>query len=525
MTESRHKIVKTIIYTLCAIAAVVWFVAYFMRFTSFINCPAEYRDNAFTGIINAMCEGVNPYTFDYVADKVAPGVLLDSGFIHILPAVLVCKLFGTAPLQTLYITNMIYSLIAAYLMYVIVKNATQKGTLGVMSATLSLMYVLRFGMLIARPDVMALLCQIIIIAQMIQAERHDKKNVNLLIIALMAVLIVYSKPHYAMIVLAYVIYLLVGKRDIKSVGILAILGLAWTVVLTVVVWLICPAHITIWIERLYEMFAGVGTNITDSTLSGRLIDKWIQIAKQFLPFGVLIVARGIQRIVHKERYNTLSRLEQFMIIDLVLNALFLCYTGRHVGAGLWYFYFTLLPAINILSMIAIDKMGGDKKTGIVLMMLACLWICYRAVRLVPNTDEMSRWKNNALAVESLENYRSDVMYLSPVLVGCSEPNYVFDYGDQVYVPQKESVLYNILPLLMNNVAVNEAFNEYYEYVIDTIDECGYSVVVTDSVDNAITGEAKEQFENVLNEKYYVADQRDYYTETVNVKLDYWVPKE
>lgn len=522
--EKLNKVVTYVIYAILCLALVIWTVSYFIRFTSFIGSTAEYRDNAFAGIINAFCNGDNPFSREYFQDDSLPGTLVDNGMIHIFPAVILCRITKLPALLVLYITNFIYSLVAAWLMYRTIMNTLNNRQLACVSSVLSLMYIIRFGMVIGRPDVFALLCQVVIIY--LVSRKDNDRLWSTVLVALMAVLTLLSKPHYCMIAMAYALYLIFGRRDYRQLLKYVLSGLVCLFIVLMVLYIFFPAHILISFERYYELFVRVEDNHMGIDPIPYLMDKWRQVIRQYLPFFMLSLAGIGYNIYRKNSFKELTALEQLAFFDMILNVIALFFTGQHTGAGLWYFYFTLLPAINIMGVLAINKFADLKRIYVLMLLMASVWVLYRSVRLIPGQDKVDAWKGGMTqAREIIEPYISDTMYLSPVLSSISDEKgiYNYDHGDDIYVPQATSPLIEAIDAFGFNETVHQHYYDYYDVILDNIANGRYSIIATDPMDVALPGEYKEAFFAAINENYHSIGESSFNTETVRFTITYWIP--
>lgn len=522
--EKLNKVFIYGIYALLLVAVAIWTISYIIRFSSFIGGTAEYRDTAFAGIINAFCDGKNPFSYEYFENSDLPGTLLDNGMIHIFPAVIICRITGLPSLQVLYFTNLLYGIVTAWLMYLIVKNTLSNRMLACVSAALSLMYLVRFGLIIGRPDVFALMCQVIIIYLVSRTDRDRIWSVSL--VALLAVLTLLAKPHYCMIAAAYALYIIFGKKDAKQLLIYIGFGLFWLAVVVGLLYIFFPAHILISFERYYELFVRVEDNQLGIDRMAYLMDKWRQVIKQYLPFFLLSFVGIGFNIARKIRFGELSAIEQIALFDMILNIFTLFFTAQHTGAGLWYFYFTLIPAVNIMGILAIEKFADYRKIYVLLVLMASVWVLYRSVRLIPNEQQIHGWRDdNARAVEIVEPYLSETVYLPGVLSPIADARgiYNFDHGDDIYVPQASSVLIDSLSPFRFNETVHNHYYDYYDVIIDNVRNGRYSVIATDPLDMALPGEYRDDFFNALEENYHSIGESTHHTETVNFTITYWIP--
>ena len=283
---------------------IIWSISYFYIKSFFEFIPAEYRDYAFVGIVDAFKSGENPFSYTYFYDNCNPGVIVDSGVIHIIPIIVSALFFDFNILNGLYVLNYIYVLIVAVIMYKIIKKETDNSLVAVISSIFVITCINRQGILITRPDVFALICQLCMVYLAIQETR---KWLHFLVAGVSTWFIVLSKPHYVLVSVAWVLALIIRKKY-KDVVKYMISILVTGIVGFILLIRFFPMHIIIWTERVYEMFIGVGNNASSKKSLMYVFSKWLSISKEFFPLLLLFCFLFIITCIEKYKKRKEVRL-------------------------------------------------------------------------------------------------------------------------------------------------------------------------------------------------------------------------
>ena len=221
----------------------------------------------------------------------------------------------------------------------------------------------------------------------------------------------------------------------------------------------------------------------------------------------------------------MSFFELLIILDIILNGIFLCYTGQHAGAGLWYFYFTLIPGIIMYICYRLSCIHNKyiNSIGITILLLFC---GYRLYEISPKSDDIGKWNNNLQAYEQMQKFDIDKdIYLSPVLVGYAIDNkyYNFDYGDTRYIPESDSPLIDNFSLMKKNKYVHDKYTSYWDQLIEGVEEKKYSLIVLDNIDCAMSESYRKDLYDAIEGNYTAVSKEKYYSERIEYELTYYIP--
>lgn len=496
---------------------------YLIRAFIFRDFPAEYRDAAVLEVVQELSDGVNPYDLDYLFTDEAPRVILDSGFLNVFPALLLVKLFRFSPAAALYLTGFIYLAASMGLIGVITKRLTGDLTLSLLSAVLLFFCLRRWGLLCIRPDTMAEMLMLLLILSIVE----DRSSfMDTILRAFFLVLIVYLKPHYALIGFAVLVYEIRHRKLLIFAG----SGLIIFASSVLIVNALFPTHLSVWGIRLYEMFTGVGGGSAGFSYA---LGKWKRLFVMFFPVFLLTLygaGKELLCICKGRRGKTESGLS-FLWLNTIVNGLALTYLGRHDGADLWYFYFMLLPSMILLAMYYLNGImeGRGKKLILGIFSLCCVvGLAQTALSLSPRPKYITRWReSHERAYELLDNYRSEDMILSSPLAyyGTENGIYNFNHGDLCYLPvtrADEGILKVLFPYV--NV-FEDKYNDYSETVLEKLSEREYSLVTIDNIDTPFEIFGKDgEFRRILEENYELVDEFEVFIEAQGTETSFYAPK-
>lgn len=499
----------------------------------FAEVPAEYRDGAVFKVIDMFAKGDNPYSVAWLKGNEAPPVLLDSGFLHVFPAVLFQKLFDVPASLACWIGNLIYVVLAGIIIYIVANKLTRSSLLALIAMCIQLTTMRRHGLLCSRPDMMAVVLLLMITYICIK----ERKTYDYIIIAVLSVLILFSKIHYAVIVVSvgiHIIYEMFLEKNIKN-GIkrLATFVVSGMVTLLISIFLMMkfvPMHLPVWGIRLWNMFSYNTGN--KSSQYKTVYDKFTALFHEYsyIKYVVIISVVGfaitfICSKVMRDRGSKLScdrdfKIDNisFLIINAIINAVALLFVGRHDGAVLWYFYCMLMPTVILLAVCLLSHLKVVRYVQILILLLGCIKMIYPTVMQSYYMDV-----NRFDTVYSLvEEYESDQMYLTPMLSNYSimHNHYNFSYGDTVFLPQTDSISPQLLEKIPYVDDINKRFNEYQDVIIETVKNREYSIIVTDAVDGQ---PASEEFHEALSANYQLIKEENQQNETQSIQLRYWIP--
>lgn len=502
-------------------------ISYLIKLFAFVDFPAEYRDLSVIKVVDDFAgvrERINPYSTDYYDVMEGPPVLLDSGFLHVFPAVVFMDIFHVSATFSVYVMNFIYFVLELLAIFSIVFMTTRKLPLSLFAVAIESLCLRRHGVLVARPDILATVFILIAIFLLIYhylRNQHPKWLVTVL--ALCCIIIFYLKIHYALVVLSlYVFFLLYDRKQIIRFSLwLLIFGCG----LFALINCLFPMHFSAWGVRIYEMLTGVGGSGKESGIS-YVLNKWYQLFRMFFPILCLTIYGIVRRIVYFIQKRQISQMEDFLMINIVINTMALCVLGQHDGADLWYFYFMLMPSVIVYSMIILasfdERSMGLLSLAVVILSVFCLRSQYRSIFHI--TDYQ---KGHEEAYDIIREHESPKMLLSSHLAIYSMEHgiYNYNYGDICFMPQtsiQSSLLRRIFPYTDK---IEEMYSLQADQIISDIDERKYSLITTDGID--VPFEAfglSEEFQSSLQKHYELYREVSVPLEMQSVETQFWIPK-
>ena len=485
-----------------------------------------------TKVIYDLASGVNPYSAEWLSDSEAlPPIYYESGFFHVLPSVLLMKIFPINVYYAATVVHCVYVIIALLMMFLVVRRLTKSSVLAALATNLYF-YCLAIGDFAnVRPDTLCSLCCILILylllrdkevtfgsvkgRKLIYVPELDKKSgyyAREWLIAFLCVLLVFLKIHYASIIFALFFYYLKKRRVLPMIG----KGIVFAGLGVLICNLFFPTFFSTFGVRVIEMLKG---NIEVKSIPA-MWKKWWQLFCIF-PVLFVITVSGIGKF----RKFGKDDLGLFFAIHILFNFVALCFMGKWPGNGIIYHEVMLMTMLIPASMWLVSSwVKESEKLRFVVEILVIASSLFFAFRLegLPRVDFTS--KETAIIsrqkqIEELDKYASDYMLLSPQLsfYAFEKGMYQWDYGDQIYIPFDigTSPRWNFLfPY------TNEYRRRCYEYclqMLQLIEEKKYGLIVTDSYNKpGFKLGLDEEFEKTIEENYELIDEGT---------LNYYVPKE
>lgn len=523
--KKRIDIISYIIFSLLIISI---FISFIFRLTAFSDFPAEYRDPAVIKVVDdfASVRGrSNPYSTDYYDLMGELPVLLDSGFLNTFPAVAVADIFHLSATFSIYFMNFIYFILALLLMFLIVYLVTRKVPLALFAVITEAVCLRRYGVLVARPDVLAEVFILITIGLLIYYYLRNQIPKWLVpIMALCCIIVFYLKIHYAVVVVSlFLFFFLFDKKQILRFTLwLLIFGCGFFAIINY----LFPMHFSAWGVRIYEMLTGVGTSGGKSGIS-YVLYKWYQMVRLFFPFACLSMYGIVHRIICFFKKTSVNQVEDFLIMNIVINAIVLFVLGQHDGADLWYFYFMLMPSVIVYSMMVL-ALFDEKGKGIfslVIMFLAvfCLRSQYRQMLHIVDYQ-----KSHGEAYDIIKEYESSEMLLSShlSLYSMEHDIYNYNYGDICFMPQK-SIQNDLLSCLLPYTdEIRMDYDLQANQIIKDVEERKYSLITTDSIDVPLeVFGLSDEFQSSLHDNYELYKEITISLEIQSIETQFWIPKQ
>lgn len=487
-----------------------------------------------TKVIDDLVHGINPYGKEWLSDSNSlPPIYYESGFFHLLPSVLIAKFFPCNTFAAATITHCSYVILALAMMYFCVYSITKEISLGLIASNIFFFCLNVSVVTNVRPDTLCSLCIITIILLIYWDSDYyssvyslsDKKakpklsvcaEIREWLVAILGVLLLFLKIHYASILFALFFVYLRRKRIFPMIIKGAIIG-----IITLFVTQICfPTFYSTFIVRVIEMLRD---NTEIKTITSMWM-KWGSLIRLFpVVFFLLLVSFLFikdLKIIYKNDFILL------LIINIVFNILALCFMGKWPGNGIIYHKTMLMASAIVAAMMVVKnlenkyiKLNWILEYGIAIISIICIYACQNDIKF----DFQSlpkRIDSRKVEFAELDEYKSDNMLLAPEKSFYAFANgiYQWDYGDQIYLPYDigTSPRWNFLFPYTNEYRRKNT--EYAMHMIEMIENKEYSIIITDEYN--VLGRKiglEEQFQEAIESNYEVL-------KTSGV-MTYWLPLE
>lgn len=530
--------VEILLIILFAVGIITFYYWYISQMVNNWCYPAEYRDNAVFKLIEDLAKGDNPYSVDRLESSLPP-VVLDSGFLHIYPAIFFVKVFGIKASGAMYLSNLIYLLLIAALtartcisIDSAIGNNEKKLMLLEALCTIfcMLFYMQRATYLVTRPDIFCVILLLLIIDLF---TKPVIKEAHIFIASFMCVLIAFAKIHYATILFSIILFLACRKEKkhrIRYIVEFCLSGIAFTIIVFLLVQWLYPTYLSFWIPRIMQMFMLNRRFTKDSVIY--LINKIAILCKQ-LRLEIIVLLFGMVNwiVLKRGEWLKIDETSKFLIINSVINFFVLIYVGRHEGADFWYFYVMLVPSVILLSIKMIHRCVPNRfiyYSLIVLMLFGCT---KKQIELMRHDSINNHKESFEVAYGILQKYESEEMFLSPYLSGYSMQKsiYNYNYGDSFYFVDESNAdkMYNWIPCTKYLFPyTKDIFYQHLNYQKQIIEKVGnkeYSLIAIDNLDS-IPPLFREEFVDNLNEHYQLEDTSNLNTLSgLPLRVEYWIP--
>ena len=515
----------------------------------FSDAPAEFRDLSVVKITQEIANGHNPYSVDNFFEKDTPEPYLDSGFIHVLPAAGLSRLTGLPAHYSLNILNVVYYILAFILIYLCCKALTKSKVWSMFAVFLQFFFMYRNSIAVIRPDSLCAVLLLLIIYIELQkpSESHSSFTEILIthqdwIIAVCCVILAHLKPHYAVIVLPC-LYIAYRRKCFKK---LFAKGIVLAVVSYAIIYITCPIYFNEFVMRVLESFLRSARSGTE-----RSINKWMQLLSGFAPIFIVAIIVSVLTVIYlrkKRGYSVKKILKKiftptddygvsFLVINIVVNSVTLCFMGKHGGAGLWYHYYMLMPSLVLFTFYLTNYLLKD---GLAIQYLVCIIMLLSTVSIVyfGNVNNLKQYLSRdyydkvraSIEKESsiISHYeKGNVLLTAPVSWYAINHNiYNYEYGDDLEcIPtvRTRGPLVYMLPYLDRCI---DKRRENGATVISNILNRKYEIVATtDGLQHMDLFDTQKEFDTALEANYMPIETIDVYTayEMPN-SCTFWIPK-
>ena len=451
-----------------------------------------------TKIIQDFVNGINPYGTDWLYEEGSlPATYYESGFFHILPSVVIARLFNVSVYSAAAVTHIIYILSALSVMILCVNKMTGSPLLSALAADMYNFCLNTSLTTNVRPETLCSFCIVLIIYLLtFDSEKKDSVQTGTMvrewIIAFLCVLLVFLKIHYASIIAALFFVFLYRKRLWNIIYKTATIGILTTVICVI----FFPTFFSTFGVRVIEM-------LRDNTEVKTIADMWRKWLSLFLlyplPF-ILVVLRGVlpesfakapgfvKRYFTDKKDKLLgSEMSIFFTANVIINFIALCFMGKWPGNTITYHCVMIMPTLIIASVLIIkyyssknDKLGFYIYSGFTLLTVAML-VSNNHIKKIDFSKYQTKLEARENERAELDKYKSDNMLLSPKKAFYALENdiYQWDFGDQIYLPYNigTSPRWNFLFPYTN--LYRDRNIEYANKMLEMIENKEYSIIITD----------------------------------------------
>lgn len=534
--SNRNIIITWTIAGVAILLICVFLCEYITQMILMWDKPNEYRDAVMIKLVQDLAQGDNPYRVSTLEES-APAVVVDSGFLNVLPAVGLVAVFHIPAAGALYLTNFFYLIGISVLIVLLTiqvfreskSNRLVVATTAMLAIAVLLPFMNRSGYLVTRPDVLCVLLILIITYLLV---KPTYRTADIILVSLCCAFIAYAKIHYAVVCISIVLYLALERRWRNLVWFI-IAFFSSFLFLFVAIQILFPTYLSEWVYRILAMFLGV----SNSDAWKGLFIKWLAIVYQL---AIVFVVIGVSAIlfVHRMRGNSdekipIGRYTKFVLFNAALNGLALMVVGKHAGAVLWYFYVMFVPMAVLLAIKGL-QIAMDSNTNVwviwgCLMLLQGMWRTYLVMDETKNVSERASQLEEAYAM--IDTYQSDEMFLSPYLSGYSVTHgiYNYNYGDASFLVSDDfadsrwvtRLLGCILPYTKDIYHQHEA---YWEVMLAKVENREYSLIALDDVDGFPTA-IREELMEALEDNYREAASQQLKSSSTGVDVIYYIPND
>lgn len=513
--------------------------------------PNEYREAANIQLTQWLLEGRNPYALSNLSEKVPGMIYLYGPFYSVVTAFF--GLFLKVDIVLLHlIVTFLAVLLTGFLMAVIVWKHSVTITAPLTAFLFGLLCHWRWGSFVsAAPDSFGLMLLVLGLFLLSAKEMKGRPYLT----AVVTVACFFTKQYYVMFfATAFVYFLFLKKKDavkyvLSVIGIFACAAIFLTIT--------CPLF---WSYAIYLMKGtggGVSTGKSGATYSQ---SQTMYIGGMFLFLFMTAAADAVRTVIFKRGIRLgfqwkdadaplftvrVSNPEEYgrrnIMVDLLLwghmavAGICLLYIGRNNGAWISYYLQLFMPALMMVSLMAADNFGVEKKFRYAKVFRYASVVLYSCLILVTIIKTSTRLSVNLLTDEERSNWEEayemletaaeegDTYYM-PILCfyAFSHNKYAYNTGQPFVVSEvfydewKGSPLYQrLFPYAGDIFEQNLVFRET---IVEKVREGGYALV-TDIEDTDIVFTQED-----LRGKYKKANRWKLRTGRQTWDVDFWVLK-
>ncbi|MCR5627245.1 MAG: hypothetical protein K6F99_07995 [Lachnospiraceae bacterium] len=463
---------------------IVYFLAELIMHTvSDANIPNEYREAANVLLTRKFLSGENPYSLSALGGELPPYIYL-YGPVYSLVTAFLSFIFPIDIIVMHYIVTFICVVVSGVLAaaYVWRHSRSQLAALGAFLFLLICHW--RYGFINAVPDSMALMLMILMLYILTETDFKYKPQV----LALLTIIIFFTKQYFVLIAGTVVIYLFIYERKNLLKYILS--GLVMGIIIFAVISLTCPLFWTYTIYLAKGPGSGVAGHVTKNgqkvTSLSYNMQQIMSIGGMFLFFFVAETV-GVVISAIKRKFD---RADVLMFIHLFVSGVCLVgYLGKNGGAWLSYYLELFVPALIIGALLMMVRHLPDKGGAVWVAVSFAAFILVFGFTIMrveqrlpksPMTDE--DYLSWSAAKDIMEENASGEEYLYPLLAyyGIEMDQYIYNSGQPFVVSEKFYKKYHESALAMKYFPYAEnifaSHLNYRKTILEKVRNGEYSLV-------------------------------------------------
>lgn len=463
-------------------------------------------------ILTDLADGKNPYGKEWLfEDNSLPVTYWESGFFHILPSLVLIKLLHISPITSTVVVHIVYVIAAMVIMYMVVKKLTNSVLVSLLASSVLFVCLNPTYVNGIRPDT---LCTVLIMMITLLVTNTKMKNsLKEWILAVLCVLLLFLKIHYASVIVAVYIICFKNKRWIQ----LSVKNIFVGIIFCAITILIFPTFFSTFGIRIIQMFTSNNSNDDYAYM----LYQWKELFIRYIPIFIVFIV-GVVLSIKRIGSIFCNDAILFLTTNIVVNILGLCYMGKWSGNFLAYHNVMIMPMIIICSMLFLARIV-NREDGV--CVIITLLVVFSTIFLLAYYNDSYRIHNVNLYYsehkynEWIEDNKDKEMLLSPSCAQFAYDNdyYLWDWGDQIYLPYDigTSPKWNALFPYTNQYRNKNI--EYANMIMSKIQKKEYSLIVSDDYNEfGHKIGMKEDFWNAIKSNYELVEKDDL--------VGYWIPK-
>ena len=539
LIEQKKRVFNKIIAAICLIVLMVPVVKIInlvfniSSISTLISASNEVRDYVSFRLVNFILEGHNPYTLDFLQKTHVPFMLLYTGMYPLLVAIF-CKITGVTVLTGYYLVNLIIYTGTIYNLWVILRDFFEQYKviailcIGVCSAT----FFSLFGLPIFNfhTDSVGIYLSTLIFLIIYKNDRLT------LLVAILTVFLIFTKQ--VMVVMAFPVFLYNLIIDKKLAIKYAIQCTAVGIITFTIVQLLFPLY---WSETIYAQFI-VSRNYGDFYQAIVNIKAFYKRYMYFaLLFGIGLISEIFWLRKTKDRSTkilffknviTKDKFILYLLINIIIGTLSLCYFAKCGGDGYKYCQDLLAPSCFLIAFIVFNKYlrqwcykDNIKFFGTIILLILCVVSGKTYNKFVSNQFTQEDVITYTQLDEKISIYSKKSIYLGMnstqylLKRNLWEPNNIWLNDGQIeYFSNGAYIEGKFIHKFFNGDKLKEAGERYKKQVNEMVTNKEFAVITT-CLDNIID-------RSVLEKNYTEDSTYKIKTDTNGIfTVTLWVPRE